>query len=339
MILISGLVLGLFVLVCSAGVWRYRQLYTRMHASMLRTARALRGSGVAVWEWHIGGKSHYDPSFFCLLGIDAAKCRSQSPLELLVQLVHPVDRSEFISQFNKHTEQSIHHQLRLEFRVVKPQMHCVWMELRAEVLHDAGGLFISGTLGEIEQGRSLQLNAHEKKSPNFIDTLTNLPNRYYLLSKADDLINPGTPQVYAALCLLKIDDFEDAKHRHGHASAEMIVKIVSLRLKQILRQNDVIVRLGGEEFCVVLAHTHKEQAAEVCQKLLAGMKEPLSVDEQRLSVRLNIGVALMPQDGGDYITLLCKADMAMHAAKRAGSGYDFYHPLMEKERPLAVSAG
>jgi diguanylate cyclase (GGDEF)-like protein len=143
-----------------------------------------------------------------------------------------------------------------------------------------------------------------------------LPNRAYLLAQQQHIIQYGMKNDQAAVMMVDVNDFKAVNEKFGHGSGDLLLKVVGRRLQQCLRQDDTIVRLGGDEFCIILAHTNKEQALEVAQKILAEIAQPLAINNHNYIVGLSMGIAMYPKHGEDTCVLVSKADRAMQYAKR-----------------------
>jgi diguanylate cyclase (GGDEF)-like protein/PAS domain S-box-containing protein len=157
------------------------------------------------------------------------------------------------------------------------------------------------------------------------DPLTQLPNRRALDNGFAALRRaPHGPDDTISLLLLDLDHFKSINDTHGHLAGDVVLKEMAQRWTHIVRSSDLIVRMGGEEFCVVLPHTNAEQAMRVAQKMRrACCDTPVAVDlpGQRLSleVTVSIGVCSHPMVSQVALSqLIHDADDALYAAKRRG---------------------
>jgi diguanylate cyclase (GGDEF)-like protein len=129
-----------------------------------------------------------------------------------------------------------------------------------------------------------------------------------------------------ALLFVDLDHFKNVNDSLGHGVGDDLLQLVATRLRDAVRQEDLVSRLGGDEFCIVLQDLNEpREAATVAQKLLAELSEPYRVGEHDLYVAASIGIACLPNDGHDMETLLKHADIAMYRAKGVGRGnFQFY---------------
>ncbi len=152
------------------------------------------------------------------------------------------------------------------------------------------------------------------------DNLTDLPNRVLFA----ELLNASieTARRYKnrlALLFIDLDRFKIINDTLGHADGDALLVEMANRLRQILRASDVVARIGGDEFVVILAELADEQeVAVVARKLLSAIMKPLTLRGQECRVTASIGVALYPEHGNDVQTLTKNADMAMYLAKEEG---------------------
>jgi len=152
------------------------------------------------------------------------------------------------------------------------------------------------------------------------DSLTGLPNRVLLQDRAGRALLRAQRQSGGfALMLLDLDRFKQINDTLGHAAGDEVLKTVAQRLTHTVRASDTVVRMGGDEFAILLPEVAlAEQALEVAQKILAVMADDMLAGGHRLQVTPSIGVALFPGHGGDLSTLLRNADAAMYDAKARG---------------------
>ena len=161
----------------------------------------------------------------------------------------------------------------------------------------------------------------------YFDPLTNLPNRAQLYS----LLEQGIAEAHrrhehGALLFLDLNRFKHINDSFGHSPADTLLAEVGRRLSSALRKEDVVSRLGGDEFIVALFDiTQREDAAIVARKALAALAEPFFVEDHEILLSASIGISIFPDDGSDAETLIRNADVAMYRAKQLGnSGFLFY---------------
>jgi diguanylate cyclase (GGDEF)-like protein/PAS domain S-box-containing protein len=150
------------------------------------------------------------------------------------------------------------------------------------------------------------------------DALTGLHNRHRLQRELQLLVERSRV-AGDAFCLLYIDldGFKQVNDRGGHDVGDKVLRDVALRLRQGLRQSDVLARMGGDEFVALLPGCGtRELARKVGQTLRARLQTGYPVPDATIELDASVGVACFPADGGDPKALLSHADRDMYAAKR-----------------------
>jgi len=165
------------------------------------------------------------------------------------------------------------------------------------------------------------------------DATTELPNRVLLQDRLLHAINRvvrGGGRL--ALLFLDLDGFKLINDTYGHSAGDEVLRLVGVRLTSRLRKADIVARVGGDEFAVVLSDVeHDNDVQTTCDQLLEVITEPYDLSGQASRVTTSIGIAMFPEDGSDVQTLLKHADAAMYRAKESGKNrYAFYEPEMNQ---------
>ena len=163
------------------------------------------------------------------------------------------------------------------------------------------------------------------------DPLTGLPNRLLLRDRVEQAqAHAARVQSRIALMYLDLDRFKTINDSLGHPVGDVLLKEVVERLKSCVRDSDTISRQGGDEFIILLNDIRDSEAvSRVADKIHQRMAEPIVLENHLLTTSFSIGVALYPDDGGDFDSLLQKADTAMYHAKEAGrNGHRFFTEQM-----------
>ncbi len=152
------------------------------------------------------------------------------------------------------------------------------------------------------------------------DALTGLPNRLLLTDRMEQTLAAAARHGnLAAVICLDLDRFKQVNDTYGHAIGDICLKKLAERLCARLRASDTVARSGGEEFTVLLGDLTTTSDAElVVAELLAGIRQPFSVDGYNLELSASIGIAIYPTDGTDSQALWRAADTAMYRAKHSG---------------------
>ena len=159
------------------------------------------------------------------------------------------------------------------------------------------------------------------------DALTGLPNRLLAKDHLEQAILAAEREnTKVALLFIDLDKFKTINDSLGHVIGDGLLKGVATRLRDCLRDIDTLSRQGGDEFLIVLNNMRDtESVTVVAEKILGQMAEPFEIDHHELSISLSIGIAVYPDDGKDFDTLLKHSDTAMYQAKDAGRNTHRFH--------------
>ena len=159
------------------------------------------------------------------------------------------------------------------------------------------------------------------------DNLTGLPNRTLLADRMEQVLSQSirSKQTFA-LFMMDLDRFKEINDTLGHQFGDELLKMVSLRLSDNIRENDSIARLGGDEFAVLLPQTDLKGAELCANRVLQGMEEAYCINDVSTESKASIGIALYPDHGNSAEELMQYADVAMYQAKKSQSGYAVYDP-------------
>jgi len=154
------------------------------------------------------------------------------------------------------------------------------------------------------------------------DGLTGLPNRALFLDLLHQAISHAahTQQLFA-LMFLDLDRFKTINDTLGHASGDKLLIAVAERLGRAVRKSDVVARLSGDEFAILITHLEQAEVVEaLARQLVASIDRPFGIDEHVVQTHISIGISLYPRDGLSAEDLLSRADAAMYRTKAAGGG-------------------
>ncbi|MDR3393502.1 MAG: EAL domain-containing protein [Parasulfuritortus sp.] len=192
-----------------------------------------------------------------------------------------------------------------------------WLSIAA--VNDADGhtTHYIGTFSDISERKTAEAQIEYLSSH---DTLTGLPNRMLFKDRLENAIAFATrAHSKVALLNLDLDNFKLLNDSLGHAAGDALLCAISARLKSCVRDTDSLCRLGGDEFLIVLTHMpDAESISTVVLAMLEQISNPIELDGRDLSLSASIGIAVYPEDGDDFETLLKRSDKAMFHAKEAG---------------------
>lgn len=194
---------------------------------------------------------------------------------------------------------------------------------------------------QTEQGRrvsTIMRDLSERKKAQerlswlaYHDPLTNLPNRFLLRDRVEQAISKAIRhERNLALIFLDIDRFKNINDTLGHEVGDQLLKDVAGRLSHVVRGDDTVARIGGDEFVILIEDfAAPADIALVAKKVVEGLTAPFTIEAREFFVTASAGVALFPNDGEDVRTLLRNADTATYRAKEKGRNqFYFYRPEM-----------
>ena len=183
--------------------------------------------------------------------------------------------------------------------------------------------------------RTLRLNARDSRHQALHDDLTGIPNRRQLLARLELDIERERP---FALLMLDLDRFKEVNDALGHTHGDRLLCEVAARLGRTVRHGDLLARLGGDEFALLVADAGDAATGlELAERIAAVLHEDFVIGGVPIFVEASIGVAVYPGHGQTAEALLQAADIAMYAAKRAGTSCEAYEPERDRRAPDQVA--
>lgn len=219
----------------------------------------------------------------------------------------------------------------------------------------AGNIFLVGVIRDITERKKLEAdlrrtaaeltrsNDELKKSEEHLlklanhDPLTGLPNRKFFNEKIQQLIKEAAQEEQlVSLLFLDLDGFKPVNDTFGHDMGDILLKAVAHRIKNCLRATDIVSRLGGDEFTVLLPRIKKPlDSIIVAEKILKTVSSPYMLQGNQIQVTVSIGISVYPFDAQDTSALIKLADQAMYEAKRSGRNQYKMTAQLEKLAALA----
>ncbi len=195
----------------------------------------------------------------------------------------------------------------------------IWCEWYNSKLVDESGQQVS--VLSLGQDVTARVNAEERLVHQAThDSLTGLPNRAILQERLRQAImRARRNSSRVAALFIDLDRFKDVNDSLGHRIGDELLRLMAVRLGRVLRDTDLLVRLSGDEFMVVLEQiTEIESAQLVALKLIDELHAPSMIEGHEIYISGSVGISLFPDDADDGETLLRNADMAMYRAKERG---------------------
>lgn len=261
-------------------------------------------------EWHftfVGRRVHE------MFGVEAADARRDS--RMLFNRIHPDDYSRVMEESLACVE--LLRPWHSEFRMIHREGHMLWVEAYdlPQRLED-GSVLTTGYVNDITEQKQLQVRLEHQAQH---DPLTGLPNRALLMAHLHQaLVLAQRRHGLLSLLFIDLDGFKPINDTHGHALGDQLLTAVALRMRARLRESDVLGRLGGDEFLVLLEGTGAEDALRLGEALCHDLAQPFLIGEIKACISASIGIASYPEHATTPEVLLEASDVAMYRAKRAG---------------------
>jgi diguanylate cyclase (GGDEF)-like protein/PAS domain S-box-containing protein len=248
--------------------------------------------------------------------------------ELWPALLHPDDRARALAENERHNETG--EPFSLEYRMFHRDGHVVWVHDEAKIVRDERGVprFSHGVIMDISERKRGEENVAFLA---YHDELTGLPSR----SMFDELLDLSIARARrhdgaVAVIAVDVDDFRLVNDSLGHASGDVVLKVVADRLREASRETDLVARRGGDQFLMLMADLDRDSGGEMeaavvraettARRVRDAMIAPISIAGTEIYVSVSMGISLFPQDAEDANDLQRNAEAAMYESKKAGPG-------------------
>jgi diguanylate cyclase (GGDEF)-like protein/PAS domain S-box-containing protein len=205
-----------------------------------------------------------------------------------------------------------------------------WLLMSAQPIRYAGVVGLLVALADIDVRKRMQ---EDMKRKAMHDQLTGLPNRAMFIESLDRAVRKAKRrQGRFSVLFVDLDHFKQVNDTMGHAAGDRLLQAVAERLASAVRQSDLVARLAGDEF-VILIEDHKgpEEVMIVAQKVVGFLQRPVLLEWREVNISGSAGIASYPEDGDDVETLVKNADAAMYQAKERGrNNFQFYSAEMNR---------
>ncbi|MEW5974111.1 MAG: EAL domain-containing protein [Pseudomonadota bacterium] len=294
-----------------------------------RLDMVLQATEMGLWDWNVQtGEVIFNEGWAKMLGYRLDELEPN--VRTWERLVHPDDLPRILQVLNEHLE-GYRALYETEHRMRTKDGEWRWILDRGKVmLRDAEGrpLRAAGTHQDITEKKraeeQLAYLAHH-------DALTGLPNRVLFAERTEHAIRRAArDHQHLALLFLDLDHFKNINDSLGHALGDRLLQAVARRLREQLRDEDTLARMGGDEFIILLENAGQpHDVAHTAQRLLQAFTPSFEFEGNTLFVSTSIGIALYPQDGEDLSLLMQRADAALYRSKAEGrNAFHFFSAEM-----------
>lgn len=194
-------------------------------------------------------------------------------------------------------------------------------------------LSLASLLYALHLHRRLRLSEGKLRELATHDELTGLPNRMLFVEFARKVLaNSNRHGSLFGLLYMDLDGFKNVNDKHGHNVGDQVLQAVALRIDETIRQGDMVARVGGDEFIILLDSIRGRASVErATDRLLAALGAPLEIGGVSFALRFSIGAAIFPYDGENLDELIQKANQALLAVKKTGKGRCAFFDELSKE--------
>jgi len=299
--------------------------------SLNRLKLIIQASGASTWDWNLRNNS-----VSCVSVIEgqlACNIREITAYDHFINLIHCDDKHYVEQAFSDHLVSGT--PIDLECRFLNNEGKYRWFHMVGQIAINPSenSVRMVGSFADIHERRESEKII--EKMAHF-DALTNIPNRSFFNKFINETItNAQYNNTCFALLLIDLNDFKIINDRYGHQVGDALLANVASALKSHIKGYDLVARIGGDEFALVLNDIPANgQLDNLCLSLINACAKPIEIAGHQLSTNLSIGIAKYPKDGDAAEHLLRCADMAMYAAKQgkvSGSTFANYQHDLDAE--------
>lgn len=289
-----------------------------LFSDMERQAMALAGSGDTVWDWDVvRDRVVTSPDLSPQLGLSPGALAG--PARNWLPRIHADDRDRFRTTLDvllEHRKGRLNHQ----FRMRAEDGHYHWMALRARPVLGSNSEVIRcvGTIIDVTE----QKTSEDRLLHNAVhDNLTGLPNRQLFLDRLETVISLAelNPSVRPSVFMIDLDRFKQVNDKLGMSVGDTILLALTRRLKRLLKPQDTLARISGDQFGLVLVSERDAvKVAAVAEAISKAISAPIDFAGQEIRLTASIGLVTWVESNAIPADLVKDAELAMYQAKRFG---------------------
>lgn len=279
----------------------------------LKAAQSLVNLGC--WDWDLKtNKQIWSNETYRIFGIDSGIEPSRTLFE---NLIHPDDLERTQAATQEGIDAGV--DFNFEFRIILPNGVERYISTHVGIKSDEEGnsIRLLGTNQDITEQKEIELRIIHQA---YHDPLTQLPNRMKLNQELESLLQQGESAGHPfAILWVDLDYFKQINDNHGHLAGDAVLQEVAKRLNAQIQRGDLVARVGGDEFIIMLQSAGDAQKLNSCaQKILKEFQQPILFENLLLRVGTSIGGAVYPLHGNSVESLFRAADTALYQVKEGG---------------------
>lgn len=273
------------------------------------------------WEYWLGTDGEFiytSPSCKRITGYPPEKFYAEP--DTYLDIIHPDDRE----MMRKHLEEEMpsHQAHQMDFRLITAYGEEKWIMHSCQLVHDEEGQPLGRRASNRDITQRKMAEQHLKEIATH-DPLTRLPNRNLLMDRLIQVLaRSKRNQKKAAVLFIDLDHFKEINDTLGHEAGDKVLIECAKRMTKMLREEDTVARMGGDEFVIILQDINDINDAEIiAEKIINSIDNPIWIAEDenlKCTVGASIGISIFPEDGNDAGTMISRADSAMYEAKNSG---------------------
>jgi diguanylate cyclase (GGDEF)-like protein/PAS domain S-box-containing protein len=298
-----------------------------------RRALALTGAGDMIWDWDVSAdKVFTSPETEHALGLKRGAL--EGPAAQWLDVLHPLDRDRFRASLDSVVEQR-RGRLTQDFRLRAMDGHYLWFTLKARPVVGSDGevVRVVGTLTDVTDFK----NAEERLLFDAVhDNLTGLPNRELFIDRLEAAFAfaRSDSNIRPAVMVIDLDRFKQVNDSVGIAVGDSILLTIARRLSRLLKPQDTLARLSGDQFAViVLSEREPARIVAFTETMRRALRAPIAFNDREIFLTASIGLALAEGQPHRTEEVLKDAELAMYYAKRIGGDrIEIFKPAMRARK-------
>jgi diguanylate cyclase (GGDEF)-like protein/PAS domain S-box-containing protein len=306
---------------------------TNIVTDVERRALALTGAGDMIWDWDVSSVRVFtSPETEHLLGLKRGAL--EGPASRWLDVLHALDRDRFRAALDGVLEQR-RGRLMQDFRLRTPEGHYLWFALKARPVVGSDGEVVRlvGTLTDVTEFKT----AEERLLHDAVhDNLTGLPNRQLFLDRLEAVMAfaKADPNIRPTVVVIDLDRFKQVNDSVGIAVGDSILLTLARRLGRLLKPQDTLARLTGDQFAMILlSERDPTRLIAFAETIRRTLRAPITFNDREIFLTASIGLALGDSQPGRTEEVLKDAELAMYHAKRIGGDrIELFKPAMRARK-------
>ena len=298
-----------------------------------RRALALTGAGDLIWDWDVSAdKVFTSAETESMLGLRRGTL--EGPAAKWLEVLHPLDQDRFRAALDSVLDQR-RGRLVQDFRLRTPDGHFMWFSLKARPVVGSDGEVarVIGTLSDVTELK----NAEERMLHDSVhDNLTGLPNRKLFIDRINALalLSKTMPTLRPTVMVIDLDRFKQVNNSVGIAVGDSILLTLARRLTRILKPQDTLARLAGDQFGLILmSEADAVKITALAETIRKTIRAPIAFNDREIFLTASIGLALADPTSQVSDEIIKDAELAMYHSKRIGGDrIDVYKPAMRARK-------